>query len=95
MHFIKGGSKNGLIFAKDTGLDDVHSTGQGVIINNNEILVPVLKNADSSTNSWKIYQFKNNLEISDKGLLNKQRARLYARLPWLVSYLGNLTLTLK
>ncbi len=81
LHFIKGGSKNGLIFAKDTGIDDVHSTGQGIIINNNEILVPVLKNEDSSTNSWKIYQFKNNLEISDKGLLNKQRARLYARLP--------------
>ncbi|EIN15203.1 Hypothetical protein MAGb_3120 [Mycoplasmopsis agalactiae 14628] len=81
LHFIEGESKSSLIFAKDTGIDDVHSTGKGVIINNNEILVPVLKNADASSNSWKIYQFKNNLEINDNGLLNKQQAKLYARLP--------------
>lgn len=80
LHFIQGDDR-GLIFAKDTGIDDVHSTGKGVIINNNEILVPVLKNADASSNSWKIYQFKNNLEINDNGLLNKQQAKLYARLP--------------
>ncbi|MCS4536753.1 hypothetical protein NXS15_01230 [Mycoplasma sp. CSL7475-4] len=64
-------SPNGLIFAVDKGIDNIHHTSQGTILGDAEIAVPVFTNQ----NDWKVYSFFNNSKFDENGTFIEQEPR--------------------
>nr|WP_233750169.1 hypothetical protein [Mycoplasmopsis agalactiae] len=83
LNFItnKTNENDKLLFVKNTGIKNVNNTSQGIVINNNDILIPVLTNSNLSTNNWEIYKFDNSLSFSKSLEIEPIKPKLYARLP--------------